>query len=141
MINGHALSHRRGGRSVVRLHLFAGLLSRFSRGSIQSQHRAPRKQTIPPRLMPNCQWKYWLTHGVTTGASNPPPLPPVLTIAAAVPPRLPPNSTAVDQKDPSHAPTAPRAKLNQATIHIGSFAITPKPSRTAPVIMPASGTI
>src|ERR1051326_5631662 len=98
----------------------AGLMGRSmikpaGRGSIQSQHRAPARHTRPPRPIPTCQWKYLLTQGVTTGASIPPPLPPVLITAAAVPPRRPPTSTAVDQNDPSQAPTAPSARLNQAT--------------------------
>src|SRR5438093_13609964 len=73
-----------------------------------------------------------------TGASNPPPLPPVLMMSTAVPPRRPPTSTAVDQKDPSQAPTTPSARLNQATIHAGSFATMPSPSSAAPEIGRAS---
>src|SRR5687767_8627760 len=97
-----------------------------------NQHIAPARQITPPSAMPIGQPNAALTQGVTTGASMPPPLPPVFTIAAAVPPNFPPTSTAVDQNAPSAAPTAPSASANQKTIANGVLAKTPHPSRTAP---------
>src|SRR5204862_7435843 len=72
---------------------------------IPIQHTAPAKQTTPPSAMPTGQPNRSLTHGVMTGASIPPPFPPVFMIAAAVPPKRPPASTIVDQNAPSAAPT------------------------------------
>src|SRR5204862_4724830 len=107
---------------------------------IPIQHIAPARQITPPSAMPTGQPYRSLTQGVTTGASKPPPLPPVFMIAAAVPLKLPPVSTIVDQNAPSAAPTAPSAKLNQNTIQIGDFANTPQPSSSAPSAIPAIGT-
>ena len=50
--------------------------------------------------MPSELVSHALTRGVTTGASKPTPLPPVLTMAAELPPRTPPKSMAVAQEGP-----------------------------------------
>src|SRR6185436_1856036 len=82
------------------------------------------------------QPNWLLIHGVITGASIPPTLPPVLQIAAAVPPLRAPISTAVAQNGPSLAPIARCASANHPTIHAGCFERTPRPSNNALAIIP-----
>src|SRR5262249_26449726 len=74
--------------------------------SIHHQRLTPTRQTRLPRPMAHGQPKAPPTRGVTTGASTPPPLPPVLKMPAAVAPRRPPSSSAVAQNGPSVPPTA-----------------------------------
>src|SRR5205823_4066579 len=71
---------RRALRSGFRFHS-----SRRSVGSMPHQRTAPRTQKMQATAKPPCQPMYLLNSGVTTGASKPPRLPPVLRMAAEVP--------------------------------------------------------
>src|SRR5690242_14276573 len=111
-----------------------------SPGSIQNQQTAPARPMIAATLIPQVQPSLAMTHGVTIGASNPIPLPPVFMMAAAVPPRFAPSSTAVVQKAPSQNPNTPRERVNHSTIQNGCVAKMPNISNTALAAIPIRGT-
>src|SRR6476646_7904442 len=108
---------------------------------IKSQTATPASTTAPPAYNPHDQPAIRATAGVTTGASIPPRLPPVLKIAPPVPACLPLASMAAAQYGPSELAAKPSDRHSRITVGRVPVTFEPTNTRRALSVNPTTGTI